>query len=254
MKSFLNCFPSAIVGKSFEYWKNLLNKGVIDKHVIHLRLVHLKYAVDQNLISSDEYYAHCLCFTNEFSPFSTEYKSCTLMDFGKALSAQGLANTLEINQPLDRHSEKIIEEQNSVANTFGKAGQQNETTVNLNEYHGNSDKGRENNNQIRILKKSKRKRKMKRKQFNYTNINSNSCNTEIKDCVGDNCYSQIGNSTKQIVTSKNSVKIFVRPVNKKYQSAKNVNQKPLNISSKKSVREIFSKILKQFKEENKLQH
>jgi len=245
-----DCNKSAILGKSFEYWKNLQDKGVIDKHVIHLRLVHLKYAVDQNLISIDEYYVHRLSITDKFSPSSAEYRSCTLMDFGKALNARGLATGLELNQPLDR--QKILDERKNVASTFEKVCRRNETAVNL---KCNPDKGQESNNQIRTSKKSKRKRKKKRKRINNycTNINNDSNNTEINHCVRDKCYSHVGNSTKQIIMSKDPVKIFVRPVNKKYQSAENTNQKPLNISSKRSVREIFSKILKQFKEEKKLQ-
>lgn len=224
------------MGKSFEYWKNLYDQGIFDKHVIYLRLVHLKYAVDQNLITNDEYCAHRLRITEKFSPSSTEYKTNTLMDFGKSLSMQNFVNEPEINQPLetDHCIEKIYEEQKGIMNSFEKATQQNETIVNLNEYYDNLDK-KQKHNQTKITKKSKRKRKKKKKK------NSNS---EIKDNVQDN--TQIGNSTKQVVTSKDPVKIFVRQVNKQNLSTKKVNQG----STKRSIREIFSKILKQFKEEN----
>lgn len=234
------------MGKSFEYWKNLHDKGIIDKHAVYLQLVHLKYAVDQNLITSDEYYVHRLRITNKFSPSSKEYKSCTLMDFGKALNAHSLANKLEILET-DQCSEKLCEEQKQVMDTFKKTNQQNETIVNLNENYNNPDKEQEDNNQTQMPKKSKRKRKKKKKRNNNYN------NIEIKDYVQDECYTQIENSAKQMFTSKDLVKIYVRQVNKKYQNAENVNQKSLQVSSKRCAREIFSNILKQFKKEKLLQ-
>lgn len=242
----LNYFYS-IVGKSFEYWKNVYDENTIDIHAINLRLAHLKYALDQNLITNEEYYIHRSRITDWYSPSSTEYKPCTLTDFSNALKMHYLSGKLEMNQSLKnyQYSEKV---QKSILNPSENISKQNKTTVDLKEHFQDKKQN--------ISTKSKKKRTKKKKfninsfnnaNYDYTNINNNE---EMED-VQDECYKQIEYSTKQIVKRSNgSVKIFVRQTNKKYKS-ETVSKESL-VSTKRTVRDIFSKILKDFKKERAL--
>jgi len=121
--------------------------------------------LDQNLITSKEYYVHHQRITDKFMRSSTEYKSCTLIDFSKALNVHGLANKLEILKT-DQCSEKLCEKQKQIMDTFKKTNRQNETIINLNENYDNPDKEQEYSNQTQMPKKSKRKRKKKKKRKN----------------------------------------------------------------------------------------
>lgn len=227
-------------------------------HAINLRLAHLKYALSQNLITSEEYYVHRLRITNQYSPSNTEYKPCTLTDFSNMLKTHSsLSGELKFNQSFKLHQysiKKKCEVQKSAFNTAEKINQQNKT-MNLNGYFQNEKQS--NNNQTQILTKSKKKRIKKKKlniyscknpSYEYTNIN----NTEVIDDVQEKYFKQIENTTKKriVKSSKDSIKIFVRQTNKKYKS-ETTNKESL-VLSKRTVRDIFSKILKELKKEKLL--
>jgi len=88
----------------------------------------------------------------------------------------------------------------------------------------------------RQTKKKKKHRKKKKKKLN----NSSCINYDFTD----------NDVIKNIDIAKEPVKIFTRTKNKKYLS-ETIN-KEIDISTKMSVREIFSKLLKQYKRERQL--
>lgn len=196
-----------------------------------------KYLAHQARISNQKYYQTC-----------TNYKPQTLIDFGRLLKMQSSKSKLDIYQPLktdqypDDKNNYIL---NSVKNPSKDVELQNEAIYNIN-------LGLKSiNNQTKALKKSRKRRKRKKK-FN-TNIHANIINDftstasiEAIKQIEDTCYMH---STKQIVTPKVPVKIFVRQANKNDQS-KDTSE---NSTKMKSAREIFSKLLKQFKQERELQ-
>lgn len=163
---------------------------------------------------------------------------------------QNSSGKLEINQSLKnyQYSKKV---QKSILNPSENINEKNKTTMDLKEHCQN--KKHSNIIQTKISTKSKKKRKKKKKIYinssknadDYTNINNNE---EMED-VQDECYKQIENS--QIVKRSNSsVKIFVRQMNKKYKN-ETVDEESL-VSTKRTMRDIFSKILKDFKKERAL--
>uniref|UniRef100_A0A2S2PQ15 Uncharacterized protein n=1 Tax=Schizaphis graminum TaxID=13262 RepID=A0A2S2PQ15_SCHGA len=238
------CHSESIVGKSFEYWKNIYDQGIIDLHAVHLQLNHLTYALNHNLITNEEYYKYRLSITDQYKSSFTDYKPCSLMNFCKALKKHTLMNNIEINKPLiiDKHSEEIIcEVQNSIINNSENINQQNREMVNIHEY--NLSKEQENNNdQIEIPKKSRKKRKRKKKNNNdWKNIDHS--NTVVTN-NSDECDKKMKNS---IITSKKTVKIFFRKMNNKDKSQ--IDQRKSLVSTQRSVRDMFSKLLKQFKKE-----
>jgi len=232
------------VGKSFEYWKHLYDQGIIDHHVIHLRLNHLKYILDHNLITNKEYYEHRIDITDQYTPSYTDYKPYSLMSFGKALSTHNLMDNLERN----KHSEDLnCKVQKSIINISGDINQQNYAIVDVQDYYLNAEQ--ENNNKTEMPIKSRKKRKRKKKFNDSKNIyHTNTLKTVITEPFKDEWDENMKNS---IVKSKNSVKIFNRQMNNKVKS--HINRKESLVSTQRSLRNILSKMLKQFKNERQLQ-
>lgn len=169
------------------------------------------------------------------------------MDFGKSLKTHNSINELKFNQSLKNPKILDTEKCRAHVKTYENI-QQNKTTVNnLNECI-NKDLKSESENEL--PKKCRKKRKKKKRLNNYTNKNisydyqNNMENVEF--------HKEIVNITKEVVVPKNSVKIFVRKNNKKYLTD-TISTSSL-ISTKKSLRSIFSQILKKFKEERRLQY
>lgn len=241
------CHRKSIVGKSFEYWQNVYDQGIIDLHTIHLRLNHLTYALNHNLITNEEYYKYRLSITNQYNPSYTDYKPCSLMDFCKTLKRHNLMDNLEKNKPLitSKHSEELIcKVQNSIINNFEDINQQNREKVIVHEY--NLSKEQENNNDhTEMPKKSRKKRRKRKKKINNNNCkNIDHSKTAVINNSKDECDKIIKNS---IVTPKKTVKIFIRKMNKKDKSQ--IDGKKSLVSTQRSVRDMFSKMLKQFKKE-----
>lgn len=70
---------------SFKHWKDLHEKGVIENHVKSLKLAHLKYAINQKLITLEQYRILRRDIIDQHSQSFTNYKPCTLKDFKRAL-------------------------------------------------------------------------------------------------------------------------------------------------------------------------
>lgn len=244
----MNCFYS-IVGRSYEYWQQLYDEGTIEEHKTILQLTYLQYVFDQGMITHTKYLAHHTRISNQkYYQTCTNYKPQTLITFGRLLKMQSSKNKLDIYQPLktDQYpDDKNNYIQNSVKNPSEDIELQNEAIYNIN-------LGLKSiNNQTKMLKKSRKRRKKKKKLNTNTHTNIingfiNTTNIEITKQIEDTSYMH---STKQIATPKFPVKIFVRQVNKNDQS----EDTSKNTTKMKSLREIFSKLLKQFKQERGLQ-
>jgi len=231
------------VGKSFEYWKNLYDQDIIDHHAIHLRFNHLKYALNHNLITSEEYHVHHSDITNQYNPSYTDYKPCSLINFCKALKTHNLTDNLKIN----KNSEKLIcQVKKCIVNTSENINQQNKELDNVHENYLNTKQ--ENNNDITEMpKKSKKKRKRKKKYNNNDCISiehTSTSKTLVKDNNKDECDEKM---RKSIVTPKNTVKIFIRQIKNKDKSQ--IAKKESFISNQRSARDMFSKMLKKIKKE-----
>lgn len=240
----------SIVGKSFEYWRNVYEQGLIDRHTIHLRLSHLNYALNHNFITNEEYYVHQLNITDQYNPSYTDYKQCSLMNFCRLLKTYNLPdNNLEINKPLilDEHSEEFFcQIQKSIKNNSENINEQNGVIVDVQEYCLNKKQENKNDQTIKPKKSKKRKRKKKFNNNDCTNIdhtNMSSINV-VTDNFEDECDEKMKNSN---VTSKNAVKIFIRQINNKDRSQ--IDRKKSFVSTQRSARHMFSKMLKQFKKE-----
>ncbi|CAI6361709.1 unnamed protein product [Macrosiphum euphorbiae] len=239
----------SIVGKSFEYWKNLYDQGIIDRHAIQLRFNHLKYALNHKFITNEEYDAHQLEITNQYDPSFTDYKPCSLMNFCKVLKTHNLTDNVKINKPLiiDKHCEELTYQlQKCIINTSENINQQNGELVKEHEYYLNEEQ-ENNNNLTEIPKKPKKKRKRKKK-FNNSVCKSidhtNTSKTLLTDNFKDEYNDKLGNS---IVKSKNTVKIFIRQMNNKDKSQ--IDRKESIVSNQRSARDMFSKMLKKLKKE-----
>lgn len=206
----------------------------------------MKYAVDHNLITKEEYHEHHKCILNQFRPAYRIYKQYTLMDFGKSLKTHSTSE-LKINQSLK--SNKFLEKEKCEGPniiSYENINQQNKIiNNNFNEYY--LDKNLESESENEISKKSRKKRKKKKKLNNYTYEN----NIETEIIKNAECHNEIHNFTNKVIMPKKSVKIFVRKNNKKYITG--IISKNSLVSTKKSIRSIFSQLLKKFKEERRLQ-
>jgi len=235
------------VGKSFEYWKNLYDQGIIEHHAIHLRFNHLKYALNHNLISNEEYNVHHLDITNQYNPSYTDYKPCSLINFCKALKTHNLSDNIKMNKPLitNKHSKELISQvQKYIVNT-SENHQQTGALGNVHEYY--LKKKQENNDVTEIPKKSRKKRKRKKKYNNNdckSIEHSSTSNTLVTDNFKDECDEKMRNSTD---TPKNTVKIFIRQTNNKNKIQ--ITKKESLISNQRSARDMFSKMLKKIKNE-----
>lgn len=235
------------MGKSFQYWQCLYDEGIIESHVINLRLQHLKYAFDGKLITDKEYETH-IHMANQCH---IKYKPCSLMDFTKALKIHNITNQLEIIQSskIDQHLEKMCTIQKTIK----------VIPENINQLHKASKpfpiiEEETNIYQTNTKKKSRKKRKKKKKSiYALENIINNSNNEKI-EIFKDEYLINSEKSTKQNLASKHPVKVFVRRGNKKFKSD-TVCSEPLISSKQKTVRDVFSAILKQYKMErqNRLQ-
>ncbi|KAL4107183.1 hypothetical protein QTP88_017566 [Uroleucon formosanum] len=239
----------SIVGKSFEFWKNVYDQGIIDRHAIQLRLNHLKYALNHNFITNEEYDAYQWEITDQYDSSYTDYKPCSLMNFCKALKTHNLTDNIKINKPLiiDKHSKELIYQvQKCIINTSENINQQNGKLVKVHEYYLNEEP-ENNNNLTEIPKKSRKKRKRKKKcNNNYCKSidHTNTSKTLVSDNFKDESDEKLGNS---VVKSKNTVKIFIRQMNNKDKNQ--INRKELFVSNQRSARDMFSKMLKKFKNE-----
>ncbi|XP_016658466.1 uncharacterized protein LOC107883286 isoform X2 [Acyrthosiphon pisum] len=238
----------SIVGKSFEYWKNLYDQGIIDHHAIQLRLNHLKYALNHKFITNEEYDAHQLEITSQYDPSYTDYKPCSLMNFCKALKTH-FTDNIKINKPfiIDKHSEELTYQvQKCIINTSENINQQNGELVKVYEYHLNEEP--ENNNNLTEMPKKSRKKRKRKKKFNNNDCKSidhtNTSKTFVTNNFKDECDEKLG---KSIVKSKNTVKIFIRQMNNKDKSQ--IDRKESFVSNQICARYMFSNILKKFKKE-----
>lgn len=228
--------------------QQLYDEETIEEHATKLQLTHLQYVFDQGMITHTKYLAHHTRISNQkYYQTCTNYKPRTLIDFGRLLKMQSSKSNLDIYQPLktDQYpDDKNNDIQNSVKNPSKDIELQNEIIFNYNLGLINI------NNQTKMLKKSRKRRKKKKLNTtihaNIINDFINTTNIELIKQVEDSCYMH---STKQIVTPKVPVKIFVRQVNRNDQS----EDTSKNSTKMKSAREIFSKLLKQFKQDRQLQ-
>jgi len=236
------------VGKSFEYWKNLYDQGIIDRHAIHLRFNHLKYALNHYLITNEEYNIHHLDITDQHNLSYMDYKPCSLMNFCKALKTHNLTNNIKMNEPLitNKNTNKSISQvKKCIINTSENIKQQTGVSGNIHEYYLKTKQ--ENNDVTEIPKKSRKKRKRQKKYNNndYISIEHTSTSkTLVIDNFKDECDEKIKNS---IVTPKNTVKIFIRKINNKEKNQ--IAKKESIVSNQRSTREMFSKMLKKIKKE-----
>ncbi|XP_015380403.1 PREDICTED: uncharacterized protein LOC107174099 [Diuraphis noxia] len=238
----------SIVGKSFEYWKNLYDQGIIDRHAIHLRFNHLKYALNHNLITNDEYNLHHLDITDQYNPSYTDYKPCSLMNFCKVLKTHHLMDNIKMNKSLitNKHSKELISQvQKCIVNASENNNQQTGVLGNVHEYY--LTKKQKSNDVTEIPKKSKKKRKRKKKCNNndFKSIEHTSTPTTlVTDNFNHECDEKMRNS---IIKPKNTVEIFIRQINNKDKNQ--ITKKESFVSSQRSVRDMFSKMLKKIKKE-----
>lgn len=226
------------MGKKFQYWQRLYDEGIIENHVTNLRLQHFEYAFDQKLITDTGYGRH-LPTTNQCH---INYKPCSLMDLTKALKTHNLTSQIEIIQSskLNQHLEKMCEIQRTIQIIPKNINQQHKATE---PYLITEEES--NINQTNPKKKSRKKHKKKKKLIcTLRNIN-NSNNESIKH-FKDEYLTNSEKSPKQNLAAKPPVKVFVRQANKKYKSD-TVCTEPHIPSKKKTVRDVFSAILKQYK-------
>lgn len=170
------------------------------------------------------------------------------MDFTKELKIHNVTSQLEIIQSskIDQHFEKMcrIHKTNKVI------------PENINQQHKASKPYTIINEEKSNIYKTNRKKKRKKKKksiYLLENINNNS-NNEGMEYFKDEYLTNSEQSTKQNFASKHPVKVYVRRGNKKFQSD-TICMEPLIFSKKKTVRDVFSTILKQYKMErqNRLQ-
>lgn len=222
------------MGKSFRYWQHLYDEGIIESHVTNLRIQHLKYAFDHKLIKNNEYFRTHIPITYQCH---IDYKPCSLMDFAKALKINKSTSQLEMVQSskIGQHVEIICKVQ--------KVSEDLEPCQIIEE---------NNINQTNTKKKSRKKRKKKKKSLYTLENTNNDLNTEAIEHFKNQYLTNSENSPKQMTTSKHPVKVFVRRATKKYKSD-TAGTEPLISSKKKTVRDVFSAILKQYKMERRNQ-
>lgn len=182
------------------------------------------------MITSEEYHVHrsrnipCGPSYNDYNPHS-------LMSFSKRLKNYLTDQSFHFDQYTEKKNVNISE------NITSQNG-----TIDPNEYYSYRHK-RQVCNEIKVQKKSKKKRKNKK---NLYRDNKNITKTDVTEIIDDNNLRKIENSSKQnMVVSRNAVKIFERKINKKLKN-ETVDKKS-DVSNKKSVRDIFSRIVKQLK-------
>lgn len=242
----------SVVGKSFEYWKKSYDDGTIEKNTINLQLVHLKNAIDQGFITMKEYFALRQRITVKYSRSCTDFKPCTLMDFGRMLRKNNLINNLETNQPIKINDEskekKNCHQQKHDLHVSENISEQNEGFENI---HPGIDKELEStNNKVPKTSKKRRKRKKKLKNNPYQTVNTDLINDDVS-CINSTHAKTIevfedksSESTVTVSGSKDPVKIFVR-TNNKCRTVSNTSPS----SPKMTLRQLFSKLLKEYKQD-----
>lgn len=198
------------------------------------------------MITSEEYYIH----RSRYKPYKPSYiddKPYSLLDFSKRLKSSSI-NHQKIDQSIQHiqyDEKKPYKAKSNFVNISKNINLQNKTTIDLNTFYKHKE---QKINQLKVFKKSKRKRKKKNNLNGNINY-KNTVTTEVTENNDSEYYKKNENYSKQnMEKSKNDVKIFVRKMNKN----ETVNKK-FNSSSKKSVREVFSRIVKQLKMERELQ-
>jgi len=161
------------------------------------------------------------------------------MDFGGLLKKYSLKIKQEkLYQPLFNIN-KHLEEKNDIEQTnitCVTKTSENILQQNKANYDIITDKEVENiNNPIKKQKKSRKRRKKKK-------------NVTISEVIDHSDFDSI---KQQTAAPRHQVKIFTRTSIKKYAS-ETIIKEPISSTKTKTLREIYSKILKQFKEEKKL--
>lgn len=208
--------------------------------------MNLKYAVDKNLITSETYNVHRTRYKSYRLSY-IDYKPCSLMGFSKRLkSCSNDHQNIDQSFLLDQYTEnKKFKTKKSIINISENNNVQKETAIDLNEYFIHKE---QESNQIEVHKKSKKKRRKKKK----LNGSIYYKNTEETVNIDNEYHKKIEDSSIQnMAASENAVKIFVRNINKKYKNETVHNNS--DVSTKKSVRAIFSRIVKQLKIDRQLQ-
>lgn len=236
------------MGKTFYYWQDLYDNGIIENHMINLQLAHLKYAITQNYITNKEYYEHHIRITENFVKSSSTYKPCVLMDFGKAFKRQKSQNGQKkiIINLFSENTQKYLVDAHKTTN------HRNETILKNKQDYLNKKQVLNKRSTDVIKKKLKKKRRCYNNCENI-NINDNCMKTKIMYDNDDvHYYEGDENSLKQCCPPKNLVKIFVRLTNKIHIS--NTESKDSLIAKQKYARDVFRNILKQLKKEKKMRH
>lgn len=184
--------------------------------------------------------------TNQFKKSFTGYKPCLLIDFCKALKlhkSTSKCGVKTVEQEIICHVPANIKKASEIIE------QQNKLLANSD--YSNQAKNEESKTYETIILKTPLKKRKKKKRYNSNNCRSitydhlNNLNTEV--IVNDNnkCH-------KKIDPPENAVKIFESP-NNNMNKSKILDDESL-ISTKKSARQIFSDILKQFKKERQVHY
>lgn len=155
------------------------------------------------------------------------------MDFGKMLKTSNMLFKSQINHNNSPSENEKVKVQSSVMDVSANEDQQKQSVINLQKYY----RIKESEGQTKKQKKSKKKKK--RKKLNTILINNDNYVNYTKNEVEVELYEK---NNYTVSKSKESVKIFIR-------QAKTYNNETIhNESTKKSVRDVFSKILKQYKQ------
>lgn len=176
-----------------------------------------------------EYRKH---LTDHYRPCEIQYKPRTLMDFCKVLKTSNKLFKPHINCENSSSKNEIVIVQSSVMHASEHKNQHNESITNLPNYY----QVKESEGQTKKPKTLKKKKKRKK-----LNIHVNNDSNYMKNRVDEVQLHEINYDVES--KSKDSVKIFVRKMDKIYN-----NEMVQNKSTKMSVRDVFSKILKQYKE------
>ncbi|XP_050431425.1 uncharacterized protein LOC126839966 [Adelges cooleyi] len=188
----------SVVGKSFEYYENIFKSGKIEDEIARMKYGHLKFAIDQKLISDKELY------NNNTSNNQLLYRPHTLQDFVKLLKQHEPLG----NEASAKVAEQLKKLQLQVQNNIEvKTNEENSNQTNssnpvrFDEFKNNSETSVKTN--LTTSKKRRRKKK-KTNGHNQTSLeaeNTNNCENYIND--GQNVKSQED-------VPKKKVQIFIR--------------------------------------------
>lgn len=243
MLLFLKYFFFFSIGKNFDHWQILYTKAIDEKHANYLQLSLLKYAINRRFITNEQYtnIANYTCITELDDQSYSNYDPHTVTDLTGFFKICGLIRKQDkLNQQvLDIHhnlgSKTSVEQTNTTHVTITPKNIQQRNNDLSHEI--NTDKEEENiNNAVKKPKKSRKRRKKKKSSIGSEAIE----------------HSDLDYIKQQIAAPRVQVKVFTRNSIKKYE-CKNVINDPLSSSENKSLREIYRKMLKQFKDKKKIQ-